>query len=918
MTEFRRALEEKHIDPARYRILTEYSLLLDHDGFSITGNIIRGGSQRGLMYGLLEAAAQIRRQGRLSQAKAKPATAMRGIRWFLHNADLERGWYHDREHWRSFFEMLARNRFNRFNLVFAHQTDYLAPPYPYWVRVPEFPGVRVPGLSDADRERNLDTLRFISQTAADYGVDFTLGVWEHDVQKGMKPSVEGLTPANIGPYSRAALKAVLASCPAIRSVQMRTNSESGIPPERQVEFYRDHVFKALAEAGRLVQLDLRGWLMEKGLQEAALGAGVPVRISSKYWAEDLGRPYQPAETWPNYSFLNFLEKPPVTERPRAWQFYWELWGLGSHRLMLWGDPEFVKRAVPTFALSGSLGFEIDPPLAQKGFGNRPGLWSIFADCRPVPWKYEWQRYWLFYLLWGRLSYNPAEPERLWMDEFTSRFGKAAAKDAFTAVAASSRVLNEVVAAHLADPNMYIWPEVNPGGTILSYLDVPPSDFRFIASFREDAANRAAKRPSAKQTPEETATRLESWSGEALSAGARVTAALGAAHLEWAVTRPDTEVLALLARFHALRQRAAARLAWYEATHGEQALKDARPLLESALAVWREIVKKTDGVYPAEMAFGPEDVGHWRDKLPYVEHDLRTIDELLEAREKYGRFERGFDFGGMVQPARMQNYRRLPYVERNTVALGFEAVGPDTLYDEAQGFGWAAAVPRQAHALPLAPYAEVRAVARDPHRLPSNVLLGDWLEGQGPQVFRVRSADGPREVAYLRPDGSQDVRQLAAAGGTLDIPMPEGDWKMCGLLVRDATPAQAPPYRIVVRPERPGLEHTAPKQAPSGAPLLLTLRLWPVTGVTAVRLHYRHLNQLESWKTVEQPPSRLTFTIPASEMDARWDLQYYFEVLHLQGSGWFLPEPVKATPYFVVSVHVPVAETAPAAAAPQAP
>jgi hypothetical protein len=63
---------------------------------------------------------------------------------------------------------------------------------------------------------------------------------------------------------------------------------------------------------------------------------------------------------------------------------------------------------------------------------------------------------------------------------------------------------------------------------------------------------------------------------------------------------------------------------------------------------------------------------------------------------------------------------------------------------------------------------------------------------------------------------------------------------------------------------------------------------------------------------------LTFTIPASEMDARWDLQYYFEVLHLQGSGWFLPEPVKATPYFVVSVHVPVAETAPAAAAPQAP
>src|SRR5450759_4623510 len=113
-------------------------------------------------------------------------------------------------------------------------------------------------------------------------------------------------------------------------------------------------------------LDLRGWVMAPALMDAALNAGVPVRLSSKYWAEDIGRPYQPAETFPNYSFLNFLQK------PRKYEFYWEMWGLGSHRLLLWGDPDFVKCAGPTFRLSGSSGFEIDPPLAQKGFGNRPG------------------------------------------------------------------------------------------------------------------------------------------------------------------------------------------------------------------------------------------------------------------------------------------------------------------------------------------------------------------------------------------------------------------------------------------------------------------------------------------------------------------------------------------------------------------
>src|SRR5574341_1276478 len=118
--------------------------------------------------------------------------------------------------------MLARNRFNRFNLVFAHQTNYLAPPYPFWLALPEFPQIRVPGLSAAERERNLEMLRFISQTADDHGIDFALGVWEHNTQTNQKPTTEGLTRENIGPYSYAALKKILAECPAIRSVQMRT------------------------------------------------------------------------------------------------------------------------------------------------------------------------------------------------------------------------------------------------------------------------------------------------------------------------------------------------------------------------------------------------------------------------------------------------------------------------------------------------------------------------------------------------------------------------------------------------------------------------------------------------------------------------------------------------------------------------
>ena len=292
------------------RALRERTLRLDictatspgpPESFRIEGTQITAPDERGLMYGLLQAAEQIRQTGKLHPITEAPATPIRGIRVFLHNHDLEKNWYYSEEYWRDFFSMLARNRFNRFNLVFAHQTNYLAPPYPFWFSLPQFPEIRAPGLSNEERRRNFEMLRFISDTAADYGIDFTLGIWEHNVQQGMTPTVAGITPENIGPYSYAALKKVLQECRNIKSVQMRTNSESGIPNDRQVEFYREYVFRALKDAGRPVTLDLRGWAMQRGMLDAAENAGVPLRLSSKYWAEDIGRPYQPAETFPGYT-----------------------------------------------------------------------------------------------------------------------------------------------------------------------------------------------------------------------------------------------------------------------------------------------------------------------------------------------------------------------------------------------------------------------------------------------------------------------------------------------------------------------------------------------------------------------------------------------------------------------------------------
>src|SRR5579862_1698307 len=161
---------------------------------------VTGGDLRGLMYGLIEASEQIRATGKLKATSGKPATAVRGVRMTLRSYDLTQSWFTSDAHWRTYFQTLARSRLNRISLMLS--------------------------LADEDIER----LRMLSETAAEYGVDFVLGI-RH---------LEG-DPQQV--YAR--LHGILDTCPLIRGVEIEAGDES-------VQVYQEGVFKALRESGRRV------------------------------------------------------------------------------------------------------------------------------------------------------------------------------------------------------------------------------------------------------------------------------------------------------------------------------------------------------------------------------------------------------------------------------------------------------------------------------------------------------------------------------------------------------------------------------------------------------------------------------------------------------------------------------------------
>jgi len=187
---------------------------------------ITGGDLRGLMYGLIEASEQIRATGKLKATSGKPATAVRGVRMTLRSYDLTQPWFTSNADWRAYFQTLARSRLNRISLMIT--------------------------LAEADVER----LRILSETAAEYGVDFVLGIRR----------LEG-DPQQV----YAHLRGILDNCPLIRGVQIEAGDES-------VQVYHEGVFRALRESGRRVMLDLRNVGDRPDLARAASTSGTPLSV----------------------------------------------------------------------------------------------------------------------------------------------------------------------------------------------------------------------------------------------------------------------------------------------------------------------------------------------------------------------------------------------------------------------------------------------------------------------------------------------------------------------------------------------------------------------------------------------------------------------------------------------------------------
>ena len=154
-----------------------------------------------------------------------------------------------------------------------------------------------------------------------------------------------------------------------------------------------------------------------------------------------------------------------------------------------------------------------------------------------------------------------------------------------------------------------------------------------------------------------------------------------------------------------------------------------------------------------------------------------------------------------------------------------------------------------------------------------------------------------------------AERLDAAAAQIE-PAAGADLRLLAGLAREQAAQQraAGDLPVLARGARPAPSswtHTPPASAPSEQPLTLTLHIAQPKTVSAVRLHYRPTDPAAATRVLEMAAKgEVSFTIPASDITGNWDLQYYFEFLHTDGSGWFEPDPLTATPYWAVHIIAP--------------
>lgn len=651
--------------------------------------VISGSDDRGLMYGLLDVANRIGWStgkatlfSKVKEITEEADVKERAIVIYTMNRAYWESRFYDEAYWAKYLDMMAKNRLNMLEVGFGFENGgFLAPAYPYFFNVDTYPNVRMGDITPEQQKKNLDAFNRLIQMCHERGIGFRVGFWDHiyrggyqsnkDMPEQVNSQVQGVTADNMIAYTKVALAKFIDQVPHLDGILFRAHDESGLKKGEQLEFWKG-VFDMLKEKAPKLIVDLHAKEVSDTIVHEGQNRGLTIRMSTKYWMEQMGLPFHPTHTNRitdnNYRRHGYAD---MLNYEEHYKVFYRIWG-GTTRVLLWGDPEYAKRFAASTHIHNGAGFGVNEPLTTK-MHAQPHDAKPFSLLNPKYkyYDYEFERYWHFYQVFGRMGYNPATPSDVWDEEFNRHFGVKTAPFIQQALYKASWVLPRIVASCfplVGFPIASGWAEKQHFGDLPDYAKTTPSDVQQFASFNDEAKILMEKGETAKILPsrnsvwfKQTSDQINQQINQAeKAAGKNLTN-------ELISTLTDLKILSNLALYHSRRIPAAVSYRLFENTRDVSALDDALRYEKEAIVVWKQIVDAAGDVYADTLKMGPRTrtlVGHWRQELT----GLQTGLEKLEQTRKNYQHTDSAKKATLYQPSEHINYTKLFRVTHNPIAI----------------------------------------------------------------------------------------------------------------------------------------------------------------------------------------------------------------------------------------------------------
>lgn len=438
------ALAKRGETEAPVRILLAEGAGQAAESFELTkaGDVIMvtGGGPGGVMYGGLELAEQIRLGGlaAVQPLTRAPHFALRGVKFNVPldvrtpsysdmsdsaQANIATVW--DFDFWREYLDALARHRYNYVSLWNLH-------PFPSLVQVPEYPDV---ALDDVQRStirfeehystrtedistpamlaqvetvrkltiaEKIDFWRRVMAHARDRNIDFYVITWNtYTYGTGGKHGItDDLGSPVTADYFRRSVAALFRTYPLLRGIGVTAGENMGAH-NASFQAKEDWLFATYGQ----------------GVLDAAREQpGRKIRFIHRQHetkAADIARTFAPLTANPDIEFVfSFKYAQAHVMSATTQTFHREfveslgglktLWTLRNDDALMfrWGAPDFVREFIANMPAAPTLGVY---------YGSDMWVWGReFLDREPAaPRQLEIEKHWLDWLLWGRMSYDPA-------------------------------------------------------------------------------------------------------------------------------------------------------------------------------------------------------------------------------------------------------------------------------------------------------------------------------------------------------------------------------------------------------------------------------------------------------------------------------------------------------------------------------